>query len=94
MSAEGDSGVMGSIGLYKRAARMSKENALLLPTEEGRRRGLSAVEEVTTALEARFASDRDSSPLLSRLDAADLDDTDFDHGLLVSAEEIVEELRR
>jgi hypothetical protein len=72
VSTKEDSSVLGSIRLYKRAVRMSRENAPLLPTEEGRRRGLSAIEEVTTGLKARFTPDSD---------------------MLVSSEEIVEELR-
>jgi hypothetical protein len=54
VSVKEDSGVLGSIRLYKRTVRMSRENTPLLPTEEGRRRGLSAIEEVTTSLKARF----------------------------------------
>jgi hypothetical protein len=98
VSTKEDSSVLGSIRLYKRAVRMSRENAPLLPTEEGRRRGLSAIEEVTTGLEARFTPDSESSPLRSYLDAPDFDPTDFDTAdfdsdMSVSSEEIVEELR-
>jgi hypothetical protein len=69
VSTNEDSGILGSIRLYKRAARMSRENALLLPTEEGRRRGLSAIEEVTTSLKARFTPD---------FNPTDFDTADFD----------------
>jgi hypothetical protein len=98
VSTKEDSSVLGSIRLYKRAVRMSRENAPLLPTEEGRRRGLSAIEEVTTGLEARFTPDSESSPLRSHLNAPDFDPTDFDTAafdsdMSVSSEEIVEELQ-
>jgi hypothetical protein len=77
---------------------MSRENVLLLPTEGGHRRGLSAIEEVTTGLEARFTPDSESSPLRSYLDTPDFDPTDFDttnfdSDMLMSPKEIVEELR-
>jgi len=63
---------------------MSRENAPLLPTEEGKRRGLSAIEEVTTSLKARFTPDSDPT---------DFNIADFNTADLVSLEEIVEELR-
>ena len=69
VSTKEDPGILGSTRLYKCAARMSRENALLLPTEEGRRRGLSAIEEVTTSLKARFTPD---------LNPTDFNTTDFD----------------
>jgi hypothetical protein len=47
---EEDSSIIGSIRLNKRTARMSRENVPLLPTGEGRRKGLSAIEEVTSDL--------------------------------------------
>ena len=84
VSTKEDPGISGSIRLYKHAARMSRENALLLPTEEGRRRGLSAIKEVTTSLKARFTPD---------LNPTDFDTADFDTADLVSSEEIIEELR-
>ena len=84
VSTKEDPGILGSTRLYKCAARMSRENALLLPTEEGRRRGLSAIEEVTTSLKARFTPD---------LNPTDFDTADFDTADLVSSEEIIEELR-
>jgi hypothetical protein len=95
MSTKEDSGIIGSIRLYKHAARMSKENVPLLPTEDARRRGLSTIEEVTTGLEARFASDYDPDPppIHSDPNATDFAAADFDDGLLMSAEEIVEELQ-
>jgi hypothetical protein len=98
VSTKEDSSVLGSIRLYKRTVRMSRENVLLLPTEEGRYRGLSTIEEVTTGLEARFTPDSESSPLRSYLDAPDFDPTDFDttnfdSNISVSSKEIVEELR-
>jgi hypothetical protein len=98
VSIKEDSSVLGSIRLYKRTVRMSRENVLLLPTEEGRRRGLSTIEEVTTGLKARFTPDSESSPLRSYLDtpdfdATDFDTTNFDSNILVSSKEIVEELR-
>ena len=73
---------------------MSRENALLLPTEEGRRRGLSAIEEVTTSLKARFTPDLDPTDFnTADFDTADFDTTDFDTADLVSSKEIIEELR-
>ena len=63
---------------------MFRENTLLLLTKEGRRRGLSAIKEVTTSLKARFTPD---------LDPTDFDTADFDTADLVSSEEIIEELR-
>jgi hypothetical protein len=98
VSTKEDSSVLGSIQLYKHTVRMSRENALLLPTEEGRYRGLSAIKEVTTGLKARFTPDSESSPLCSHLNAPDFDPTDFDTAtfdsdMLVSSEEIVEELQ-
>lgn len=57
-----DDGLLGSVRLYKRAARSSSENGPLLPTEEGRLRGLSALEEVTSRLAERFTSAKE--PLL------------------------------
>jgi hypothetical protein len=73
VSTEEDSGVLGSIRLYKRVARMSRENAPLLPTEEGRRRGLSTIKEVTTSLETRFTSNFDTP----HFDTTDFNPTDF-----------------
>jgi hypothetical protein len=109
VSTNEDSGVLGSIRLYKRAARMSRVNALLLPTEEGRRRGLSAIEEVTTGLKARFTPDfnptdfdtADFDPTAfntadfntADFNTADFNTADFNTAELVSSEEIVEELR-
>jgi hypothetical protein len=92
---EEDSGIMGSIRLYKRAARMSRENAPLLPTGEGRRKGLSAIEEVTSDLQVRFTPNSEPPPLDSDsgLDTCNSDTSDLDDNLLVSAEEVVEELR-
>jgi len=68
---------------------MSGENALLLPTEEGRRRGLSTIKEVTTSLKARFTPDLYPTDF----DTIDFDTADFDTADLVSSKEIVEELR-
>jgi hypothetical protein len=84
VSIKEDPSILGSIRLYKRAARMSGENVPLLPTEEGRRRGLSAIKEVTTSLKARFTPD---------LNPTDFDTADFDTADLVSSKEIIEELR-
>ena len=53
---------------------MSRENALLLPTEKGRRRGLSAIKEVTTSLKARFTPNLNPTDF----DTADFDPTDLD----------------
>ena len=94
VSTKEDPGILGSTRLYKRAARMSRENALLLPTEEGRRRGLSAIEEVTTGLKARFTPDLDPTDFdTADFDTADFNTADFDTADLVSSEEIIEELR-
>ena len=73
---------------------MSRENALLLPTEEGRRRGLSAIKEVTTSLKARFTPDLDPTDLdTTDFDTADFNTADFNTADLVSSKEIIEELR-
>jgi hypothetical protein len=88
VSSEDDAGILGSIRLYKRAARTSQENGPLLPTECGRLKGFSAIEEVVAGLTERFSSD---SPDFTALDnALDLDSPIQD---LISTEEIVEELR-
>jgi hypothetical protein len=71
VSSEDDAGILGSIRLYKRAARTSQENGPLLPTECGRLKGFSAIEEVVAGLTERFSSD---SPDFTALDnAIDLD---------------------
>jgi hypothetical protein len=90
---EEDSSIMGSIRLYKRAAWMSRENTPLLPTGEGRRKGLSAIEEVTSDLKARFTPNSRPPPLRSDsgLDVCDSDMSNDD--LLMSTKEVVEELR-
>ena len=94
VSTKEDPGISGSIRLYKRAARMSRENAPLLPTEEGRRRGLSAIEEVTTGLKARFTPDLDPTDFdTADFDTADFNTADFNTADLVSSKEIIEELR-
>ena len=104
VSTKEDPGISGSIRLYKHAARMSRENALLLPTEEGRRRGLSAIEEVTTSLKARFTPDFDPTDFdttdfntadfnTADFNTADFNTADFNTADLVSSEEIIEELR-
>ena len=73
---------------------MSRENTLLLPTEEGRRRGLSAIKEVTTSLKARFTPDLDPTDLdTTDFDTADFNTADFNTADLVSSKEIIEELR-
>ena len=83
---------------------MSRENALLLPTEEGRRRGLSAIEEVTTSIKARFTPDFDPTDFdttdfntadfnTADFNTADFNTADFNTADLVSSEEIIEELR-
>lgn len=76
---------MGSIRLYKRAACTSRENNTLLPTERGRLRSLSAVEEAATGLAERFDSDPES--------AARADDVLDGSPDYISAEEVVEELQ-
>lgn len=84
-TSDDDAGVLGSIRLYKRAARMSQENGPLLPTEAGRLMGLSAIGEVAAGLAGRFSSDSasfDHAPCLEE------DSSDY-----ISVEEIVEELR-
>jgi uncharacterized protein YjbI with pentapeptide repeats len=88
---------------------MSRENIPLLPTEEGRRRGLSAIKEVTTSLKARFTPDLNPTDFdttdfntadfdtadfnTADFDTADFDTADFDTADLVSSKEIIEELR-
>ena len=78
---------------------MSRENALLLPTEEGRRRGLSTIKEVTTSLKVRFTPDLNPTNFdttdfdSTDLDTIDFNTTDFDTANLVSSKEIIEELR-
>lgn len=68
---------------------MSRENIPLLLTEEGKYRGLSTIEEVTTSLKARFTPN--SNP--TDFNTADFNTTDFNTTDLVSLEEIVKELR-
>lgn len=88
IGSEDDGGMLGSIRLYKRTARTSQENGPLLPTESGRLKGLSAIEEVVAGLSEHFSSD---SPGFATLDdALEPDDAIQDY---VSVEEIVEELR-
>lgn len=86
--SEDDASVLGSIRLYKRAARTSGENGVLLPTESARLRGLSAVEEITNKLAERFSSN--SSDSVTPDQAFDLEGGSPDY---VSIEEITEELR-
>ena len=86
--AEDDASILGSIRLYKRAARSSQENGPLLPTPSARLKGLSAIEEVAVGLSERFSSD---SPGLATLDDAfESDGATQDY---VSIEEIVAELQ-
>ena len=83
---------------------MSRENAPLLPTEEGKRRGFSTIEEVITSLKARFTPN--SNPIdfnttdfnttdfnTADFNAADFSTTNFNTTKLVSSKEIVKELR-
>ena len=78
---------------------MSRENVLLLPTEEGRRRGLSTIKEVTTSLKARFTPDFDTADFntadfnTADFNTADFDTADFNTADLVSSKEIIKELR-
>ena len=78
---------------------MSRENALLLPTEEGRHRGLSAIKEVTTSLKARFTPDLDPTDIdttdfdTADFNTADFNTADFNTTDLVSSKEIIKELR-
>ena len=51
-----EDGLLGSISLYKQAARSSFENGPLLPTEDGLARRMSALEEVSSRLAERFTS--------------------------------------
>jgi hypothetical protein len=69
VSLEDDAGILSSIRLtlYKRTARASRENSPLLPTECGRLKGFSAIEEVVARLTERFSSD---SPDFTALDNA------------------------
>jgi len=82
---------------------MSRENVLLLLTEEGRYRGLSTIKEVTTSLKVRFTSNLNPTNFdtanfdptdLNTIDfnTADFDTTNFDTTDLVSSKEIIEEL--
>jgi len=84
--------------------RMSRENALLLPIEEGRRRGLSTIKEVTTSLKVRFTpnlnpTDFDTTDFdptnLNTIDfnTADFNTANFNTTDLVSSKEIIKELR-
>jgi hypothetical protein len=50
--------LLGSIGLYKRAAKSSLENGPLLPTKDGLARRMSALEEVSLRLAERFTPTR------------------------------------
>jgi len=50
VGVEDDARILGSIRLYKRAARSSQENGPLLPTPSARLEGLSAIEEVAAGL--------------------------------------------
>jgi hypothetical protein len=94
VSVKEDPGILGSIRLYKRAARMSRENTPLLPIEEGRRRGLSTIEEVMTSLKARFTPDFDTADFnTADFNTTDFDTADFNTADLVSSKEIIEELR-
>ena len=78
---------------------MSRENVLLLPTEEGRRRGLSTIKEVTTSLKARFTPDLDPTDFnttdfdTADFNTANFNTADFNTADLVSSKEIIEELR-
>lgn len=93
VAAEDDASVLDSIRLYKRAARTSRENGVLLPTESGRLKGLSAIEEVAAGLAERFSSE-----------PSDTITTEQSHSITsgwggagpdyISAEDIVEELQR
>jgi len=82
---------------------MSRENVLLLLTEEGRHRGLSTIKEVTTSLKVRFTPNLNPTNFnttnfdptnLDTIDfnTADFDTTDFDTTNLVSSKEIIKEL--
>lgn len=76
---------MGSIRLYRRAARVSRKIGAVVPTEIGRLRGVSAVEEVAGGLAQRFASQFATPSQSSRPEFSSLD--------YISAEEIAEEIR-
>jgi hypothetical protein len=88
VGAEDDASILGSIRLYKRAARSSQENGPLLPTASARLKSLSAIEEVAAGLSERFSSD---SPGLATLD--DVFESDGATQDYVSVEEIVAELQ-
>lgn len=83
--SDDDAGIMGSVRLYKRAARVSQENGPLMPTEMGRLRGASAIEEVSEGLAKRFASQSTAPAQNSCSGVGSLD--------YFSIEEIAEELR-
>lgn len=91
-SPEDEGGVIGSIRLYKRAARTSRENGVLLPTETGRVKGISAIEEVAAGLAERFSARGSDSftPKASDSITSDLVGAGPDY---VSAEDILEELQ-
>ena len=73
---------------------MSRENVLLLPMEERRRRGLSAIKEVTTSLKARFTPNLNPTDFdTTDFDTADFNTADFNTADLVSSKEIIKELR-
>jgi hypothetical protein len=83
--------VVGSIGLYKRAARSSRENSALVVIEAGRARGITALEEVRTRLAIRFSSVSDVSSLS---DTSEISDISHDDGLSpFDTDEIAAEIR-
>ncbi|KAK2979211.1 hypothetical protein RJ640_003141 [Escallonia rubra] len=87
-----DYGIRGSIRLYKRAVRISQENGPLLPTETGRNRGITAIEEVAEGFAHRFTSE---SPLPDP-EVFDHDNEANDGGNAIeefSIEEVTRELR-
>ena len=88
VDAEDDASILGSIRLYKRAARSSQENGPLLPTASARLKGLSAIDEVAAGLSERFSS---GSPGFATLDDAfEPDGATQDY---VSTDDIVSELQ-
>jgi hypothetical protein len=72
--------------LYKSAAVDSRENGVILPSESGRARGLSALQEISASLATRYAGrpSEDSQPALSS-----------SHSFVaLSEEDIAREIRR
>jgi hypothetical protein len=93
VSIKKDPSILGSIRLYKRIVRISRENILLLLIEKRRYRGLSTIKEVTTSLKARFTPNLNPTDFdTTDFNTIDFDTTNFDTADLVSSKEIIKEL--